>query len=81
MKQQPWKQALPKMHTLIEIGYLGNRKCYLDIPRDEAIKRYESKHGKIELRSKQLQINEFAFKDEFNAFEVWTADGEKLDHH
>jgi len=60
------------MNTLIVIGCLGIRKCYLNISKEEAIERYKKSEEIDELDSEtEEDIKEFQFEDEFNAYDVW----------
>lgn len=56
------------MHTLIVIGYMGIKRCYLDITLDEAKRRFTEKEE--ELPSDEY-IFQFDFKDEFECYDVW----------
>lgn len=38
------KRLLAKEHKIISIGWLGTKTCYIDIPREEAIKRWAAEH-------------------------------------
>ena len=61
-------------NKIIAIGYLGIRKCYLNLSEEEAISRY--------CKSEELTREEFdedtglnmqtiEFNDEFGAYDVW----------
>lgn len=61
------------MNKLIVIGWLSNKKCYLNISREEAIKRFCNYFIGIDekyLEDNEL-INEYVFKDEFDAYDAW----------
>jgi hypothetical protein len=64
------------MNKIIAIGYLGIRKCYLNLSEEEAIDRY--------CKSEQISRKEFdedpglnmqtiTFKDEFECYDIWEA--------
>lgn len=56
-------------HTLHIIGWIGGRRCYLDISIDEAKRRYyESVEDEI---IDDGYINTITFEDEFVAYDVW----------
>jgi hypothetical protein len=61
------------VNKLIVIGYIGIKKCYLNITEDQAIKRY----CKTENITRQMfdeddiSIYTIEFNDEFCAYEVW----------
>lgn len=66
-------------HTLIVIGWITDKRCYLDIGRAEAIMRYKS--GFTEpftdeewAEFEKNNIDEIKFEDEFCAYDVWDAD-------
>ena len=54
-------------HTLVLIGWLGTKRAYLDIPREEAIRRYKESDGDID----EEHIEEFTFTDEFGTYAAW----------
>jgi len=58
------------MNKLIVIGWLGNKHCYLNISRKEAIRRFEAAEGSMEVDVAEA-IEEIEFKDEFQAYEIW----------
>ena len=60
------------MNTLIVIGQLGCKKCYLNISREEAIRRYKRDNGtgEDEWAAIEGDIIEFQFEDEFSAYDV-----------
>jgi hypothetical protein len=62
------------MNKLIAIGYLGCRKCYLNIERDLAIEMYcKSENLTREEFDEDLGLNlqEFTFDNIFEAYDVW----------
>ena len=60
------------MNTLIVRGWLGCKKCYLNISREEAIERYKRDDGTSEEEFSAIEedIEEFQFEDEFGAYDV-----------
>lgn len=55
------------MNHLITIGYIGIMRAYLNVPRDEAIRRFiESEESDIE--TAENTIHEFDFNDEFKVY-------------
>lgn len=63
---------------MVSIGYTGIKRCYLNIPLKEAIKRY--------LKTEEIKLSpdfrladaippelilEFDFEDEFRAYDIW----------
>jgi len=63
------------MNTLISIGYLGIKHCYLNISELEAIEKYcKSLDYTIEDFNEfglNEQINIFKFDDEFEAYGIY----------
>lgn len=57
-------------HTLHVIGYLGGKTCYLDIPLEEAKRRYE-KSEETSINGEFIDVKTFEFEDEFWAYDVW----------
>lgn len=56
------------MNKIIVIGYLGIKRCYLNITKEEALKRYIDENGHdFEVED----IEEFEFKDEFSVYDIW----------
>lgn len=62
------------MNKIITIGYLGCRKCYLNIEKEEAIKRYceseELSHQEF-LEDTGLNLQIVEFEDEFECYDIW----------
>lgn len=65
------------MNKLIAIGWLGNRTVYLNVSREEAIRRYATAEmipdlGEAEKYvTKNKLIQEVEFDDEFSAYSVY----------
>ena len=55
-------------HKLIVIGYLGLKRCYLDMSREEAIDRWQKMTG----YQFAPNVSEIEFDDEFGAYDLWT---------
>ena len=65
------------MNTLIVIGFMGIKKCYLNIPIIEAVKRFcLDEEISIEYFNENYldEILIFDFDDEFCAYEVYSKD-------
>jgi hypothetical protein len=60
-----------KPNKMISIGYLGVMKCYLNIPTEEAIKRYTESEGVEPGEFDEGMVNVFYFDDEFGAYSVY----------
>lgn len=60
-------------NKIISIGYLGSKKCYLNISREEAIRRYKIYHLICEDDELEdgIDIDEFEIEDEFEAYQIW----------
>lgn len=61
-------------NTIIAIGYIGIRKCYLNISEKEAIERYcksEDIGPEHIIKDKNKYISTVTFKDEFQCYDVW----------
>lgn len=63
------------MNTLIVIGYTGNKRCYVNVPRDEAIRRYCERESTIysPVTPEDIiqRVDEYVFDDELEAYDVW----------
>jgi hypothetical protein len=55
------------MHTLVTIGCLGMKRAYLDVPRDEAIRRFKVAEG---YEPPDGEVDEFLFHEEFYTYEA-----------
>ncbi len=61
-------------NTLIVIGYLGIRRCYLNVEREEAITRYCAYYNytRDEFDEQAENVDEFTFEDEFEAYDAYS---------
>ena len=59
------------MNTLIVIGWLGSKRCYLNISESEAIARY-IKDEDSDLEFVLEHIDTFTFDDEFCAYDAYS---------
>lgn len=62
------------MHTLVVIGPIGGKRAYLDLPREEAVRRYREECGDESYEVDN--ILEFEFEDAFSAYEIWAPEGD-----
>ncbi|HEY9640146.1 MAG TPA: hypothetical protein V6C57_06660 [Coleofasciculaceae cyanobacterium] len=63
----------PKKNTLISIGWKGDKRCYLNVSKEEAIKRYVESEGMT--TDKVIAndfVDEFEFDDEFGSYAVYS---------
>lgn len=60
-------------NVIIYIGYLGGVNCYLNIPEEEAIKRYCKEYdiNINEFNKKEYNLRSIEFDDEFEAYDIW----------
>jgi hypothetical protein len=66
------------MNKIIAIGYTGQKRCYLNISREEAVSRYLNSEG-IKQGLGDEKIDEFEFDTEFAGYDVW--ESEDLPRH
>ena len=61
------------MNKLISIGYIGIRRCYLNISEDEAIERYCKSENitRQKFDKDDISIDIIDFVDEFGAYSIW----------
>lgn len=59
-------------HTLVVIGYMGQKRAYLDVSEEFARKMYERSEGAID---DYVEVKTIAFDDEFGAYDIWTTEG------
>jgi hypothetical protein len=59
-------------NRIISIGYISNKRCYLNIDDDEAIERYCKSENITfeEFKNDNIPINTVVFDDEFGAYSV-----------
>lgn len=66
------------MNTLISIGWLGVKSCYLNISLEEAKSRYlKDNPEEADCLDREGFVGSFQFEDEFLAYSVYETD--KLD--
>lgn len=54
------------MNTIIAIGFMGNKRCYLNVAEDEAIKRYREEFGYDD-----YTVETISFEDSFIVYDIW----------
>jgi hypothetical protein len=60
------------LNRLVVIGWLGTQRCYLNISREEALRRYHAAEGTaLTALSDEPPISEFEFDDEFAAYAAY----------
>lgn len=61
------------MNKLVVIGWLGCKKAYLNITRDDAIRRWAQANPGANYGddSGDVDISEFEFEDEFSVYDAW----------
>ena len=55
---------------LIIIGFPGTKRAYLNVPIDEAVRRYTASEGQA---PETGWIDEFDFDDEFTVYDAWNS--------
>ena len=60
-------------NKIISIGYLGIKRCYLNVDEHEAIKRYCNTENITiqQFYDDDISIDTVEFDDEFGAYSVW----------
>jgi len=61
------------MNHLVVIGYMSIKRAYLNIPRDQAIKRFMQEEGET-LETSELLTKEFDFDDVFGVYDGWSVE-------
>lgn len=59
-------------NTLILIGFIGMKKCYLNITKEEAIERYCAYMSLDVAAFNEDSVEVIEFDDEFEAYDVWS---------
>lgn len=57
-------------HTLHVIGWIGSKRCYLDISQDEAQRRYAASEPDHVAEFGMPEVTTFEFEDEFLAYDA-----------
>lgn len=60
------------MNKIIAIGYMGSRQCYLNVSREEAMRRYRLHNDMAPDEPIIDHIAELDFDDEFSVYDIWT---------
>lgn len=55
-------------HTIIAIGYVGGFVCYLDVPMEEAKRRYAERDEWPSLEEAEIEV--VTFEDVFGAYSI-----------
>lgn len=58
-------------NKLYVIGFIGIKKCYMNIPKQEAIERYCKENDLDAATFDEESVDEVEFDDEFEAYDVW----------
>ncbi len=58
------------MNTLIVIGFMSAKTCYLNVPEAEARARYTRDND----YEHYYDVEIYTFKDTFNAYDIWGAE-------
>ncbi len=61
-------------NKIISIGFIGMKKCYLNISTSEAVKRFCESEGVTEEEyelDESYSYEEIFFDDEFGCYEIW----------
>jgi len=56
---------------LISIGFIGDKTVYIDISKEEAIKRYDKENPEYTVVENSLSVEEIEIKDSFNVYDIW----------
>lgn len=61
------------MNKLVQIGYIGTYKCYLNVSIEEAKRRFSAEEDILieDFEDNGIHIDTFMFDDEFEAYDVW----------
>ena len=61
------------MNTLVIIGFLGQHRCYLNVPLEVAKHRYLLSEGLTpeQFEQERLRVDVLELGDEFGAYDIW----------
>lgn len=61
-------------NKIITIGYIGLKRCYLNVDKEEAMNRYclSENITREYLEVNDISIHETEFDDEFGAYDIYT---------
>lgn len=57
-------------NRLVVIGWMGVKRAYLNVPKEEAIARYKRSDGIEESDELECDVFEFEFEDEFSVYDA-----------
>lgn len=63
------------MNTLVVIGYLGDKRAYLNVSMEEAARRYVAEHGdthEVKMCVQRAELITFGY--EFCVYDAWKKD-------
>ncbi len=62
-------------NTIIAIGFLGDKTCYLNVPEKEAIQRYIKSEDleitSVEQFKEEYSVRTYIVSDEFCVYDIW----------
>lgn len=58
------------MNKLIVIGWRGLKKAYLNLSREEAVRRYCETEGETP-KEAEAKLSEVVFENEFSVYDAW----------
>lgn len=61
-------------NKLIVIGYIGSKTCFLNMPKEEAIKLYNEINRDVNLTADDVEVTEFEFDNIFDAYDAYPAE-------
>ena len=61
------------MSKIIVIGFIGSKHCYLNVKKEDTIKRYcdVNKVPIEEFNEKEFNLEVIEFDDEFMVYDIW----------
>jgi len=62
--------ALKTEHTLIAIGFMSHYHVYIDVPLDEAKRRWKAEE-EMDIDGEFVTVEVVRAKDEFEAYAIW----------
>jgi plasmid maintenance system antidote protein VapI len=62
------------VNRIVTIGFLGSQTCYLNVSREEALRRYLEENNFYSREEAQCMLREFQFEDSFEVYDVFPKD-------
>ena len=56
---------------IVVIGFLGSMRAYVNLSREDAIKRYDAENPDYTVEVNGVMVEELEVKDSFSVYDIW----------